>query len=245
MAAHLETGKPMAEAQKDTAAAFSKLAKLKPNLLTVYTQMPQAFNLLEQGEAFMIASAQSSFALERKAAGAPIDIAAPREGVFPMPSGVAVVKGAPQAELAFAYVNELLGADIQGKLVGPTYSLADQQGGRAAGGIPGGAPWSTRSTGPMSRRSATAGCNAGIAKWRCDRRIDRRRTSLPSDRRVQRIGPWRPLRRFSISPPPESASALPPCSTASISASRAASSFRCSGRRDAARPRCFGSSPGC
>jgi putative spermidine/putrescine transport system substrate-binding protein len=123
MAAHLETGKPIAEAQKDAAAAFNKLAKLKPNLLTVYTQMPQAFNLLEQGEAFMIASAQSSFALERKAAGAPIDIAAPREGVFPMPSGVAVVKGAPQMELALAYVNELLGADIQSKLVGPTYSL--------------------------------------------------------------------------------------------------------------------------
>jgi len=123
MAAHLETGKPMAEAQKDTAAAFRKLAKLKPNLLTVYTQMPQAFNLLEQGEAFMIGSAQSSFALERKAAGAPIDIAAPREGVFPMPSGVAVVKGAPQLELALAYVNELLGAEIQSMLVGPTYSL--------------------------------------------------------------------------------------------------------------------------
>ena len=136
MAAHLETGKPMAEAQKDTAAAFSKLAKLKPNLLTVYTQMPQAFNLLEQGEAFMIASAQSSFALERKAAGAPIDIAPPREGVFPMPSGVAVVKGAPNSELAFAYVNELLGADIQSKLVGPTYSLPTHKAVAPPAGFP-------------------------------------------------------------------------------------------------------------
>jgi putative spermidine/putrescine transport system substrate-binding protein len=138
VAAHLESGKPMAEAQKDTAAAFAKLAKLKPNLLTVYTQMPQAFNLLEQGEAFMIASAQSSFALERKAAGAPIDIAAPREGVFPMPSGVAVVKGAPQAELAFAYVNELLGAEIQGKLVGPTYSLPTNTAVAPPAGFPAG-----------------------------------------------------------------------------------------------------------
>jgi putative spermidine/putrescine transport system substrate-binding protein len=136
MAAHLETGKPMAEAQKDIAAAFGKLVKLKPNLLTVSTQMPQAFNLLEQGEAFMIASAQSSFALERKAAGAPIDIAAPREGVFPMPSGVAVVKGAPQADLAFAYVNELLGAEIQAKLVGPTYSLPTNKAVAAPPGFP-------------------------------------------------------------------------------------------------------------
>jgi putative spermidine/putrescine transport system substrate-binding protein len=136
MAAHLQTGKPMAEAQKDVAAAFAKLAKLKPNLLTVYTQMPQAFNLLEQGEAFMIVGAQSSFALERKAAGAPIDIAAPREGVFPMPSGVAVVKGAPQPELALAYVNELLGADIQGKLVGPTYSLPTNKAVAPPAGFP-------------------------------------------------------------------------------------------------------------
>src|SRR5499425_2331403 len=52
MAAHLETGKPLKEAQFQTDAAFKKLRALKPNLLTVYTQMPQAFNLLEQGEAF-------------------------------------------------------------------------------------------------------------------------------------------------------------------------------------------------
>jgi putative spermidine/putrescine transport system substrate-binding protein len=136
MAAHLETGKPMAEAQQAAAAGFAKLAKLKPNLLTVYTQMPQAFNLLEQGEAFMIASAQSSFALQRKAAGAPIDIAAPREGVFPMPSGVAVVRGAPQLELAFAYVNELLGTELQSKLVGPTHSLPTNKGVAPPAGFP-------------------------------------------------------------------------------------------------------------
>ena len=123
MAAHLATGKPVAEAQKDADAGFRKLAELKPNLLTVYTQMPQAYNLLEQGEAFIISSALSSFALERKAAGAPVDLAAPSEGIFAMPSGIAIVKGAPQPDLAFAYVNEMLGADIQAQLVGPTFSL--------------------------------------------------------------------------------------------------------------------------
>ena len=44
MAAHLQSGKPMAEASKDIDAAFKKLASLKPNLLTVYSQMPQAFS---------------------------------------------------------------------------------------------------------------------------------------------------------------------------------------------------------
>lgn len=123
MAAQLQTGKPAVEAQKDPAAGFTKLVALKPNLLTIYTQMPQAFNLLEQGEAWAIAGALSSFALFRKANGAPIDLAAPKEGIFASPSGICAVKGGPNAELAFAYINEMLGAEMQSKLVGPTFSL--------------------------------------------------------------------------------------------------------------------------
>lgn len=123
MAAHLQSGKPMAEASKDIDAAFKKLASLKPNLLTVYSQMPQAFSLLEQGEAHMIVGALSSFALQRRQDGAPIGMAAPKEGIFPVPSGIAVVKGGPAGELAYAYVNELLGAEIQSKIVGPTFAL--------------------------------------------------------------------------------------------------------------------------
>jgi len=123
MAASLETGKPVSEAQYDVDAGFRKLKALKPNLLTIYTQMPQAFNLLETGEGFALAGALSSFTMPRKQDGAPIGLAAPKEGVFAAPSGVCVVKGGPQQDLAFAYVNELLGADMQSKLVGPTFSL--------------------------------------------------------------------------------------------------------------------------
>ncbi|NYZ15622.1 ABC transporter substrate-binding protein [Azospirillum sp. RWY-5-1] len=138
MAGHLATGQPMEAMQRDTDAGFAKLVTLKPNLLTAYTQQPQAYNLLEQGEAWMIASAMSSYALERKAAGAPIDLVAPKEGVFAMPSGIAVVKGAPDPELAFAYVDELLGAEIQGRLVGPTFSLATNRHVPAPEGLPAG-----------------------------------------------------------------------------------------------------------
>ena len=56
-AAHLETGKPYKEAQYEIDAAFKKLKSLKPNLLNVYTNAPQAINLMEQGEAWMIARA--------------------------------------------------------------------------------------------------------------------------------------------------------------------------------------------
>jgi putative spermidine/putrescine transport system substrate-binding protein len=124
MAGHLATGASMDEAQKEVDGGFKKLATLKPNLLTIYTQQPQAYNLLEQGEAYMIGPAMSNYALERKAADAPIDLVAPQEGAFAMPSGIAVIKGAPQPDLAFAYVNEMLGAEIQSQLAGLTYSLA-------------------------------------------------------------------------------------------------------------------------
>lgn len=128
VAASLETGKPPAEAQADADAGFRKLRALKPNLLTIYTQMPQAFNLLEQGEAWAIAGALSSFALERKAQGAPIALAAPQEGIYASPSGICAVRGGLNQELAMAYVNEMLGAELQAKLAGPTFSLPTNTG---------------------------------------------------------------------------------------------------------------------
>lgn len=113
LAAHFETGKPLKEAQYQADAAFKRLKALKSNLLTVYTQMPQAFNLLEQGEAWMISGALSSYAMERKRKGAPIDLAAPREGVMAMPSGIAKVKNGPEPELAHAFLNEMLSVEYQ------------------------------------------------------------------------------------------------------------------------------------
>ena len=53
-ASHLETGKPFKEAQYEMDAGFKKLASLKPNVLTVYTNQPQAENLLESGEASLM-----------------------------------------------------------------------------------------------------------------------------------------------------------------------------------------------
>lgn len=136
LAASLESGKAPTQAQYDVDPGFRKLVALKPNLLTIYTQMPQAFNLLEQGEAWAIAGALSSFALQRKSEGAPIDLAAPREGIFASPSGICAVKNGPNPDLAFAYINEMLGAEIQAKLVGPTFSLATHPAVPAPAGMP-------------------------------------------------------------------------------------------------------------
>jgi putative spermidine/putrescine transport system substrate-binding protein len=110
VAAMLETGKSMKEAQYQPDAAFKKLKALKPNLLTVYTQLPQALNLLEQGEASAIAGMIGSNAVDRKAKGAPVDFLLPKEGGMAMPSGIAKVKGAPEAALANAFIEAMLGA---------------------------------------------------------------------------------------------------------------------------------------
>lgn len=113
VAAMLGSGKPFSEAQYEVDAAFAKLEELKPNLLSVYSTMSQAFNLLEQGEISMLAGNFSSYTLPRKAEGVPVDLAAPKEGIFAMPSGICLVKGGPNPELAQAYVNEMLGGTMQ------------------------------------------------------------------------------------------------------------------------------------
>ncbi|MEN3067517.1 extracellular solute-binding protein [Uliginosibacterium sediminicola] len=109
-AAALDSGKPLKEAQYLPDAAFRKLKALKPNLLTVYTQVPQALNLLEQGEASAIGGMIGFNAFERKAKGAPIDLVLPKEGGMAMPTGIAKVKGAPEPELANAFIEAMLGA---------------------------------------------------------------------------------------------------------------------------------------
>jgi len=124
VAAMLATGKPFAEAQYEIDAAFEKLADLRPNLLSVYTAMTQAFNLLEQGEISMLAGNFSAFTMPRKAQGSPVDLAAPSEGIFVMPSGICMVKDGPNPDMAAAYINEMLSAGLQSTIADFTSSLS-------------------------------------------------------------------------------------------------------------------------
>jgi putative spermidine/putrescine transport system substrate-binding protein len=112
-AAHLETGKPFKEAQYDIDAAFKKVKSLKGNLLNVYTNAPQAINLVEQGEAWMIGGQFSAYTLIRKAEGSPVDLAVPKDGGFSMPSGIAKVTGAPAGDLADAVIDFFLSPQAQ------------------------------------------------------------------------------------------------------------------------------------
>jgi len=134
VAAHLETGKPYKEAQYEIDAAFKKMKTLKPNLLNVYTNAPQAINLLEQGEAWMIGGQFSAYTLIRKAEGSPVDLAVPADGGFSMPSGIAKVKGAPAGDLADAVIDFFLSPPAQTVLantafVAPTNKATPQPAG--------------------------------------------------------------------------------------------------------------------
>jgi putative spermidine/putrescine transport system substrate-binding protein len=117
IAAHLETGKPFAEAQYEIDAGFKKLKTLVPNLLNVYSNAPQAMNLLEQGEAQMIGGQFSAYTLTRKDEGAPVDLSIPKEGGFAMPSGIAKIKNAPASDMADAVIDMFLGPQIQAILI--------------------------------------------------------------------------------------------------------------------------------
>lgn len=139
-AAMLGSGKPFAEAQYEIDAAFDKLVDLKPNLLSVYTTMSQAFNLLEQGEITLLSGNFSSYTLPRKATGAPVELAAPQEGIFAMPSGICLVKGGPNPEMAQAYVNEMLGPDMQAAIADFASSVPANTTVTAGAIIPDGVP---------------------------------------------------------------------------------------------------------
>ncbi|GGF80949.1 polyamine ABC transporter substrate-binding protein [Azorhizobium oxalatiphilum] len=138
-AAHLETGKPYKEAQYDIDAAFRKLKSLKPNLLNVYTNAPQAINLLEQGEAWMIGGQFSAYTLIRKADGSPVDLSVPKDGGFAMPSGIAKVKGAPAGDVADAVINAFLSPEVQSVLATKAFVAPTNATVAAPAGFPGAA----------------------------------------------------------------------------------------------------------
>jgi putative spermidine/putrescine transport system substrate-binding protein len=119
-AAHLVTGKPLVDCIREFDAGFEKLKELKPNILQVTSNTPQAQNLLETGEIDLFLSPDSRSVLFRKSQRAPVDMAVPREGVVAMPAGVALVTGGPNQALGELFINELLNPETQ-SLVARTF----------------------------------------------------------------------------------------------------------------------------
>jgi putative spermidine/putrescine transport system substrate-binding protein len=53
-----------------------------------------------------------------------------------MPSGIALVKGGPEEELALAFIDEMLGAEFQAAMIKETFALPTNPGVEAGEDIP-------------------------------------------------------------------------------------------------------------
>jgi len=121
-ATNLATGKPLAECLKLADEGFGKLRELKPNILQITTNPPQAQQLQESGEVDLYLSPDSRTTLFRKSQKAPVDLAFPKEGTVAMPAGVALVKGGPNQALGETFINALLSPEVQAVVAGTFFS---------------------------------------------------------------------------------------------------------------------------
>jgi putative spermidine/putrescine transport system substrate-binding protein len=107
------TKKPLDKCMPDWQQGIERMKALRPNILQISTNAPQAQQLHESGECDIYLSPDSRTTLLRKAAGAPVDQGMPKEGVLAMPAGVALVEGGPNQDIGMAFMNEMLSPPIQ------------------------------------------------------------------------------------------------------------------------------------
>ncbi len=122
-ATQLATGRPLGECLRIADEGFGKLRDLRPNILQITTNPPQAQQLHESGEVDIMLSPDSRTTLFRKSQRAPVDLAFPREGTVAMPAGVALVKDGPNQELGMTFINEMLDPETQALIARTFFSL--------------------------------------------------------------------------------------------------------------------------
>jgi putative spermidine/putrescine transport system substrate-binding protein len=118
----LATGKPFHEAQYLIDQGWDKLAKLRPNVQTIYENNPAAVLQVSQGQADVAGPDFSKTVLPYATKGAPVAMSAPKEGVFGGVNTVTVVKGGPNPDLAAAFADRMLDPAVQKGLA--EYTLA-------------------------------------------------------------------------------------------------------------------------
>lgn len=112
-ATHYVTKKPLTECMPDWQQGIERMKQLKPNIIQVSTNAPQAQQLLETGECDLYMAPDSRTTLQRKSKGAPVDQGRPKEGILAMPAGIALVEGGPNQDIGIQFLNEMLNPDIQ------------------------------------------------------------------------------------------------------------------------------------
>ena len=98
--------------QPNVNAGFEKMQKLKSNVLTFYSQMPQLAPLLQQGEVWL-ATWPSSRAQAEIDSGAPIAWTIPDEGGYMNASTIGIAKGTKNLAAAQRYINFVLSPEAQ------------------------------------------------------------------------------------------------------------------------------------
>jgi putative spermidine/putrescine transport system substrate-binding protein len=105
---------------KNTDSGFELIKKLKPNILTFYTQHAQLAQLFTQGEVAM-ASWTSDRAQAAMDGGAPLGWTVPKEGAYIIDSTIGIAKGSRNTEAALKYVNFVLSEAAQAANARYTY----------------------------------------------------------------------------------------------------------------------------
>jgi putative spermidine/putrescine transport system substrate-binding protein len=105
---------------KNTDPGFELIKKLKPNILTFYTQHAQLAQLFTQGDVAM-----SSWTSDRAQAamdgGAPLGWTVPKEGAYIIDSTIGIAKGSKNTEAALKYVDFVLSEAAQAANAEHTY----------------------------------------------------------------------------------------------------------------------------
>lgn len=121
------SGKPFAEAQYHLDTAWSKLAELKPNILTIFDTTPTVM-MVAQGQADVGAIEYSKDIYPYTMAGAPLDMLFPKEGTFAGINCLSLVKNCPEPELAAAFINRMLDPGVQQGLAEATQTAPSISG---------------------------------------------------------------------------------------------------------------------
>lgn len=105
---------------KNTDPGFDLIKKLKPSILTFYSQHAQLAQLFTQGEVAM-ASWTSDRSQSMIDAGAPVAWTVPKEGAYIIDSTIGVAKGSKNTEAALKYVDFVLSEAAQAANAEHTY----------------------------------------------------------------------------------------------------------------------------
>lgn len=113
VAASIKSGKPFAEAQYLIDDSFDKVAELKPNIMNLFDNGPQAANEVAQGQADIGLLELSKYIYPYTAKGAPVTMSFPKEGSFAGNNCQVLVKGGPNRDVAVAFMNRMLEPKVQ------------------------------------------------------------------------------------------------------------------------------------